>query len=136
MAPCICLRMTCNAVMKSAWPRISRQGAEKTPAKLYFISVDPDRDSLDLLKTYTQYYHPEFIGVTGNANEIDKLTGQTGILYGFEDKEASSENYVVNHSAQILLFDPSGNMRAVISPPYDAETISTNYAAIRDYYGD
>jgi protein SCO1/2 len=58
------------------------------------------------------------------------------VLYGFEDKQPGSEDYQVNHSAQIILIDPQGRMRAVISPPHDPATIARNFTTIRDFYGD
>ena len=82
-----------------------------------------------------RYFDPSFIGITGKADEIDKLTGQLGILYGFEDKDADG-NYNVNHSAQFILIDPEGRLRAVISPPHDPATIASNFQTIRNYYGD
>ncbi len=122
-------------VMQDAWKQIPHDPADPAAARMYFVSVDPDRDTLALLKQYVRYFDPSFIGVTGTANEIDKLTGQLGILYGFEDKDEDG-NYNVNHSAQFVLIDPQGRLRAVISPPHDPATIAGNFQTIRNYYGD
>lgn len=123
-------------VMRSVWQQLPQQADDPAAPRMFFVSVDPDRDTAELLKQYVSYFDPSFIGVTGTADEIDKLTGQLGILYGFEDKKANSEQYNVNHSAQIILIDPQGRMRAVISPPHDPATIASNFKTIRDYYGD
>ena len=104
---------------------------------MIFVSVDPDRDKPEILKQYVQYFHPEFNGVTGKINEIDKLTSQIGILYGYDEKEGGNDlEYTVNHSAQLILVDPKGRMRAVISPPHIPETIASNFQTIRLFYGD
>ena len=124
---------TALQVMKDAWQRIPRSQGKHAP-RMYFVSVDPDRDSLDTLKKYVQYFDPSFIGVTGKADEIDKLTGQLGVLYGFEDKQDGNDYYTVNHSAQIILIDPNGRMHAVISPPYDGKLIAGNFQAIRQHF--
>ena len=118
-------------IMQSVWKKLP---AEKTKPGMLFVSVDPDRDPPKLLKSYVTYYHPEFIGVTGDINQIDILTNQLGILYGYDDKEDKPDDYTVNHSAQVLLTDPQGRMRAVFSPPYDAESISHALKVIRDFY--
>ncbi|MCG6886737.1 MAG: SCO family protein [Proteobacteria bacterium] len=123
-------------VMQVAWQQIPHAKDDPAAPRLYFISVDPDRDTPALLKQYVQYFDPAFIGVTGQADEIDKLTNRIGVLYGFEDKQPGSEDYQVNHSAQIILIDPQGRMRAVISPPHDPATIARNFTTIRDFYGD
>jgi protein SCO1/2 len=122
-------------VMQDAWKQIPHDPADQAAPRMFFVSVDPDRDTPELLKQYVRYFDPSFIGVTGKANEVDKLTGQLGILYGFEDKDTEG-NYNVNHSAQFVLIDPQGRLRAVISPPHDPATIASNFLTIREYYGD
>lgn len=124
-------------VMQSVWKSLPTKLNEAGHPKLYFISVDPDRDSLNTLKQYVEYFNPEFLGITGKLDEIDKLTRQIGILYGYDEKDSDKDQqYTVNHSAQLILIDPKGRMRAVISPPHDAKTISANFQTIRLFYGD
>ncbi len=124
-------------VMQSVWKTLPTKPGEVGHPKLYFVSVDPDRDKTEIIKSYIQYFHTEFIGVTGKANELDKLTNQIGILYGYDDKSDGSDlEYTVNHSAQLILIDPRGRMRAVISPPHIAKTIAANFQTIRTFYGD
>ncbi len=124
-------------VMQSVWKTLPTKSGDVGHPKLYFISVDPDRDKPEILKQYVQYFNPEFNGITGKLNELDKLTNQIGILYGYDDKTDSSDlEYTVNHSAQLILVDPKGRMRAVISPPHIARTIAANFQTIRTFYGD
>ena len=83
------------------------------------------------------FFDSSFIGVTGSLDEIDNLTGQLGVLYGYdEQKGMGKSDYIVNHSAQLLLIDPEARLRAVISPPHDSTTIARNYQLITHYYGD
>jgi len=124
-------------VMQSMWKTLPTKMGEKGHPKLYFVSVDPQRDKPETLKHYVQYFNPEFNGVTGKFDELDKLTNQIGILYGFDEKDGDKDlEYIVNHSAQLILVDPKGRMRAVISPPHDAKTIAANFQTIRTFYGD
>ena len=122
-------------VMKSVWQKLAMEKSDPNYPRLFFVSVDPDRDKIENLKKYVTYFEPSFVGVTGSLDEIDNLTGQLGILYGYDDKNSDNENYSVNHSAQLLLIDPQGRMRAVISPPHDSTTIAKNYQIITQYYG-
>ena len=124
-------------VMQNIWKTLPTKVGDKGHPKLIFVSVDPDRDKLEALKSYVQYFNPEFNAATGKLNEIDKLTGQIGILYGYDEKDSDKdEEYIVNHSAQLILVDPKGRMRAVISPPHIAKTIAANFQTIRTFYGD
>lgn len=124
-------------VMRDVWKTLPTKEGEAGHPKLYFISVDPERDNAEILKQYTQYFNPEFNGVTGKLDELDKLTNQIGILYGYDEKDDdNNKDYGVNHSAQLILIDPKGRMRAVISPPHIAKTIAANFQTIRTFYGD
>ena len=123
------------SVLAGAYKQLANTPEMLENVEFVFVSVDPDRDTPEQLREYVGYFNPEFVGVTGPADEIDKLTGQLGILYGFEDKEPGVENYLVNHSAQFILIDPQGRFRAVFSPPHDATAISTSFIKIRKHFG-
>ena len=123
--------------MQSVWKTLPTKAGEQGHPKLYFISVDPDRDDSETLKQYIQFFNPEFNAATGKLDELDKLTNQIGILYGYDEKEDDNDKeYVVNHSAQLILVDPKGRMRTVISPPHIPRTIAANFQTIRTFYGD
>ena len=128
---------TALKVMQSVWKTLPTKEGDAGHPKLYFVSVDPDRDKPETLKQYVQYFNKEFYGVTGKLDEIDKLTNQIGILYGYDEKDGDNDlEYIVNHSAQLILVDPKGRMRAVISPPHIPKTIASNFQSIRTFYGD
>lgn len=124
-------------VMQTVWKTLPTKAGEQGHPKLYFVSVDPDRDKPETLKQYVHFFNPEFNAVTGKLDELDKLTNQIGILYGYDEKDNNDDmDYTVNHSAQLILVDPKGRMRAVISPPHIAKTIAANFQTIRLFYGD
>jgi len=124
---------TTMLVMKSVWDKLPEAARQAPAPEMIFVSVDPQRDTLDKLKQYVTYYHPAFLGVTGELDQIDVFTRQLGVLYGFEDPNAEG-NYTVNHSSQIILVDPQGNMRAVFSAPHLTDEIVKSFIAIRNYY--
>ena len=94
-----------------------------------FVSVDPERDTSERLAKYVPYFNQSFIGVTGRQAAINQLTQQLGILHmrvgGDEDK-----NYLVDHSSSILLFNPSGELRALFSVPHNAKEIVNDFLKI------
>ena len=82
-----------------------------------FLAVDPDRDRPSL-KDYVIQFHPDFLGVTGAIDEIDRA------LKGFDavavrSKPDARGNYSVSHSAAVAVVDPQGRLAAKINPPFD-----------------
>ena len=107
----------------------------KTPSdialpRFAFISVDPERDTKEQLSNYTAYFNPDFLGVTGNAQQIRALAQPLGIVYRRSYEDASKKNYFMDHTASVLLVNPEGYMHAVMSPPHDATSIAKDFREI------
>jgi len=100
--------------------------------QVVFISVDPDRDSIEKLADYTTYFNKEFIGTTADKAEIDKLTKQFAAGYIFEEETAPGV-YNVSHTSAIFLIDPAGRLVATFSQPHQPATIVSLYKKIRTY---
>lgn len=119
------------AIMSEVRNRLNKSD-EINNLQTIFVSVDPERDSLQRLGEYTGYFNPEFIGLWGSEDELRSLTGQLGIF--FEKHQASeSGEYLVDHTAAIFLIDPQGRLVAILSSPHDADTILSNYRRIRSF---
>lgn len=98
-----------------------------------FVSVDPNRDSLSLLKNYVAYFHKDFIGVTGERQQINTLANSVGAMYDFEDgvsgerlaaeELAGKQGYKVNHYAALILLNPQGEVVAHIYPPHEPKRV-------------
>ena len=74
-----------------------------------FISVDPQRDNLQHLKQYSQYFHPRIIGMTDDEKTIAKVASQYGAAYKKVFGE-SEGGYLVDHSSFTYLVDQSGKL--------------------------
>ncbi|NOR51143.1 MAG: redoxin domain-containing protein [Gammaproteobacteria bacterium] len=72
-----------------------------------FISVDPDRDSPERLKEYTNFFHENIIGITGTAEQIAELAGRYGVGYRLV-KQESATDYVVDHTSETYVIDGHG----------------------------
>jgi protein SCO1 len=96
---------------------------------VYFVSVDPARDTLTRLREYVTFFDPDFVGVTGEDAELQKITRALGIVY-VRAGEGEGEHYLVDHSASLLLLSPAGKLHAVLSAPHEAERLARNLSAI------
>ena len=100
--------------------------------QVIFITVDPERDSLDQLATFIGYFNENFVALGGSREQIRSLTSQLGISYQYHPV---SENgvYLVDHTSSIFLLDPNSRLISVFSSPHNAETIHTKFIEIEKF---
>lgn len=94
--------------------------------QVVFVSVDPDRDKVESLTEYVQYFDKDFIGVTGEKDLIKALTLQLSVVY-LPATDNADANYSVDHSSALLLINPEGRLAAIFNPPHDAKTILKDF---------
>ncbi len=80
-----------------------------------FISVDPERDTLENLNKYGHYFHPKLISGTANKEKLDKLVRQYGAYYSFSKQDNSAMGYSVDHTSRLYLIDKSGKLADTVS---------------------
>lgn len=74
-----------------------------------FITVDPTRDTPELLKEYLGHFHPKFIGLTGTEEEIREVADLYKVFYAkAEDGKQNSSEYMIDHSSFVYLMDEDG----------------------------
>jgi protein SCO1/2 len=95
-----------------------------------FVSVDPERDTPERLAEFVPYFHADFIGVTGAANELERLTAALGIHHA-KAEGGSERDYLVDHSTAVMLIDPQRRLHAVFSRPHDPDAIAAAFLKIR-----
>lgn len=101
--------------LAAAKRELAAAGTEPLP-RIVLVSVDPDRDLPAQLGKYVDHFGAGNLGVTGELAEIKKLTKALGIY--FEKQVADGENYGVDHSAAVLVFNPAGEFHALFSGPH------------------
>ena len=104
-------------VLSDARQRLANEGIEPLP-RIVLVSVDPERDKPEQLARYIGYFGDGNLGITGELEEIRKLTNGLGIWF---EKSGADENYTVDHAAAVLVIDPDGQFRALFSAPHKAE---------------
>ncbi len=101
--------------------------------QVIFVSVDPERDTQPQLKTYVEHFNPKFIGVTGDPAAIDKLTSNLGILHVKTPNPNDPNNYLVDHTASILLVGPSGHIMAIFGAPHEAHMLAEDFHTLNEH---
>ncbi|MBF0625714.1 MAG: SCO family protein [Magnetococcales bacterium] len=93
------------------------------PYQGVFVSVDPQRDTQDLLKDYVAFFSPRITGVTGDEPVIKDLAKSVGAYYAREAGRGD-DSYLIDHTSHFFLIDPKGRLTAVFAanrfPPAEA----------------
>ena len=77
---------------------------------LFFISVDPKRDTISSLKEYLNYFNSDFIGMIGNKDELIEIVRKYG---GFFAESDQNNTTVISHTSYLYLLDSKNKVRAL-----------------------
>ena len=88
---------------------------------IIFLAVDPARDKVGLAE-YLSFFHPRYVGVTGEVSEVDKLVAGLDGFYRLKKKSDADTNYDVLHTAKVSIINPKGQLVAQMTPPFKPES--------------
>jgi len=101
--------------MTLALADLGRDAAKVTPV---FITVDPDRDTVDAVADYVSHFDPRFVGLTGSADQIAEAAKQFRVYYAKAEDDSSTE-YLMDHSTFVYLVGTDGKVVTIF--PYGTE---------------
>jgi protein SCO1 len=92
----------------AAFKKMAPEDAGKV--QVLFVSVDPERDTPEMLKSYVPYFHPSFLGLYGTPEEVAAAAREFRIHYR-KHVEPGASDYLVDHTAGSYVLDKSGRLR-------------------------
>ncbi|WP_414829053.1 SCO family protein [Alteromonas sp. H39] len=113
---------TTMAALSGAYPKIQQLESDK-PVKVWFISVDPNRDTTARLNDYVSYFNEEFTAVSGEHAELFPLVRSMGMMYAMA-QSTDDPNYLVNHSASVVLINPDAKVIGRFKPVSEPGTLA------------
>ena len=105
------------------------EGTEAEDTQVVLVSVDPARDTVEQLATYVPYFNPDFLGVTGEFLDLHRFA--TALNTPFRKVPGQDENYVVDHSANVVLINPRGDYHGFFKAPLDQAKMKVTYRSAR-----
>ncbi|MEL0641301.1 SCO family protein [Pseudoalteromonas aliena] len=110
------------------------------PLQVWFLSVDPKRDTPAKRKQYIDYFNPDFLAVSGEHKHLFPVVRELGLIYAISD--SNELEYTVDHSASVAMVDQSGAVRAIFKPEFkqgsvpliNTTTLTEEFKKIADYY--
>jgi protein SCO1/2 len=105
-------------ILATARRALEERGVKPLP-RIVLVSVDPERDTPEIMGRYVEYFGDGNLGITGDLEEVRKLTSGLGIY--FQKQATDGESYNVDHSAAVLVVDPDGRFSALFTGPHVAD---------------
>ena len=102
-------------ILAQARKQLAARGQEPLP-RIVLVSVDPERDTPEIMKKYVSAFGDGNLGITGDLAEVTRLTEALGIY--FARAPADDGNYSVDHSTVVLVINPQGRFQALFSTPH------------------
>ncbi|MBL6816587.1 MAG: SCO family protein [Pseudomonadales bacterium] len=108
--------------------------------QVVFVSVDPERDSIEGVREYVQRFDSEFIGLIGSETETANIAAQFFVAFSKVDEDMAdmghempsmpdmqAGDYMMNHNIHVSLVNPQGELTAVVRPPIRREVLAKLY---------
>lgn len=93
-------------------------GADGDRLQVIFVTVDPERDTPEILKAYTAAFDPSFLGLYGDLKHTEETAKDFKVFY---KKVPTGSSYTMDHSALSYVYDPDGKLRLVLRHTQSAE---------------
>lgn len=101
----------CPTILADLAGAMKNLGPDAERAQVLFITVDPERDTLEVLAKYVTVFDPRFLGLAGDAEATARTAKEFKVFY---EKRKSGDTYTVDHSAQSFVMDPQGRLRLFV----------------------
>jgi protein SCO1/2 len=94
------------------WRRIHQAlGEDAQRVRFVFVTVDPERDTIERLGMHVNAFNPDFVGLTGPQSDLEAVYDIFGVVYEKDTSSGSAMGYLVNHTATTFVVDTEGRWR-------------------------
>ena len=97
--------------------------------QVILVTADPGRDTPEVMKPYVEYFDPSFKAVTGEFRALHRFA--TSLNSTFAKVPGGGENYLVDHTANVMLINEYGDYHGFFKAPIDAAKLKVTYQSIR-----
>ena len=105
---------------------------EATRPRVLFVSVDPERDTPNLVGEYAHAFHRDTLAATADVPALETFARSLSMVFAKVPAPAGApaDQYSMDHSASLAVLDPQGRLTGFIQPPFDPKDIGTDLIAL------
>ena len=110
---------TTMASLNSMYKTLQKEIPDSRLPSVVMVSVDPERDTVEKMNEYVTAFNPNFIGARAELPEITALEKELHLVAVKMQAGDGKNQYTINHSAEIMVFNPAGELQAFMSYPHE-----------------
>jgi protein SCO1/2 len=103
----------CPTTLADVSQVVKQLGPDAQRVQVLFVTVDPERDTKELLAKYVTAFDPGFLGLYGDAAATQRAAREFKVYY---EKRKTGDGYSIDHSGQSYVIDPQGRLRLFVRP--------------------
>jgi len=119
----------CPTTLAEAAAVMKTLGKDAGRVQVLMVTVDPERDTAEVLAKYVPAFHPAFLGLYGDAAATQRAAKEFKIYYE-KRPGATPSTYSVDHSGQSYVLDPRGRLRLFVRPDRMAQDLPDDLRAL------
>ena len=120
---------SCPTALFEIATALKKLGPDAAEVQPIFITIDPQRDTPEVMGEYTQSFDPRIVGLTGTSHEIDAVTQAYGAYFVRHQTGPGPQDYLMDHSIYIYLMNPEGKFVRAFDTDWSGDRIA---AAVRE----
>ena len=119
----------CPTTLTNLATALKNLGADANNVRVLFVTVDPARDTLPVLKRYVNGFAPKIDGLRGSDNQVAALARRYRVIYSVTPA-AAGHDYEVMHSDSLFMFDQSGRAQLVTVSTQDTAALAAQIKSL------
>jgi len=115
---------SCPTALLEIADALAKLGADAAKVQPIFITIDPQRDTPEVMGEYTQSFDPRIVGLTGTPQQIDSVTQAYGAYFMQRQTGPGARDYLMDHSIYIYLMNPHGEFARAFDTHWSGDRIA------------
>lgn len=120
----------CPTTLSTLNKALDVMGNGTDDVQVVMITVDPARDTAELLADYMTYFDETFVGLTGSIEDISRIATAYGVYFAADEGDIET-GYTVAHNASLMVIGRDGHLRLVLPPELTADAIADDLNYLR-----
>jgi protein SCO1 len=118
----------CPTTLASVAQAMTKLGPAADKVQPLFITVDPERDTPEIIGEYVKFFDPRFVGLVGSPQQIAAAARDFHVYYVV--RQLGNNEYVIDHSSYLYVVDPKGNFVRLLSGDLPGHELATQLAQL------